>query len=59
MEVRNLEAFMMKLAAGGVNIASGYRGLAPTQIPPLTGLGFIVDPWGTRIELNEGFKDVK
>lgn len=59
MEVRNLEAFMAKLAAGGVNVASGYRGLQPTQIPPLTSLGFIVDPWGTRIELNEGFKDVK
>ena len=59
MEVRNLEAFMTKMAAGGVNVASGYRGLAPTQIPPLTSLGFIVDPWGTRIELNEGFKDVK
>jgi hypothetical protein len=59
MEVKNLEAFMQKMAAGGVNIASGYRGLQPTQIPPLTSLGFVVDPWGTRIELNEGFKDVK
>lgn len=59
MEVRGLEAFMTKLAAGGVNVASGYRGLSATQIPPLTGLAFIVDPWGTRIELNEGFKDVK
>lgn len=59
MEVRNLEAFMAKMAAGGVNVASGYRGLNATQIPPLTSLGFIVDPWGTRIELNEGFKDVK
>jgi hypothetical protein len=61
MEVRNLEAFMAKLAAGGsaVNVTSGYRGINPTQIPPLTGIGFVVDPWGTRIELNEGFKDVK
>jgi hypothetical protein len=31
----------------------------PLQIPPLTSLGFIIDPWGTRIELNEGFKDVR
>jgi catechol 2,3-dioxygenase-like lactoylglutathione lyase family enzyme len=60
MEVRNLEAFMAKLAAGGgVNIATGYRGINPTQIPPLTGIAFVVDPWGTRIELNEGFRDVK
>jgi hypothetical protein len=59
MEVKDLEAFMAKMAAGGVNVTAGYRGLQPTQIPPLTSLGFVVDPWGTRIELNEGFKDVK
>lgn len=56
-EVRNLEALMTKMSAEGVNVTAPYRQFA--QLPPLTSLGFVVDPWGTRIELNEGFKDVK
>lgn len=49
-EVKNLEAFMKKLAADGVTVDAPYREL------PNFGLkvAFILDPAGTRIELTEG-----
>jgi len=31
---------------------------APATIAPLKSLGFITDPWGTYIELNEGFSEI-
>jgi hypothetical protein len=49
-EVRDLEAFLKKLAASGVTISSEYR-----KVPALnTAIAFITDPWGTYIELTEG-----
>jgi hypothetical protein len=58
-EVRNLEAFMARLAQGGVTIARPY-GPVPAYVQPvLTSLAFVRDPWGTYIELNEGFSNVK
>jgi len=50
-EVKNLEAFCKKLAADGMTFDMAYR-----EIPQLAGLkiAFIIDPWGTRIELTEG-----
>jgi predicted enzyme related to lactoylglutathione lyase len=49
-EVRDLEAFLKKLAASGVTITGEYR-----KVPALnTAIAFITDPWGTYIELTEG-----
>jgi catechol 2,3-dioxygenase-like lactoylglutathione lyase family enzyme len=50
-EVKNLEAFCKKLASDGMVFDMAYR-----EIPQLAGLkiAFIIDPWGTRIELTEG-----
>ncbi len=47
-DVKNLDAFMKKLAADGVKIE---RPFAPN--PAGGGLGFVSDPWGALIELNE------
>lgn len=58
LEVKNLEAFMKKLEAAGVKINRPYAA-APAQLTPLKSIAFITDPWGTYIELNEGFADVK
>ena len=50
-EVKNLEAFCKKLDADGMKFDMKY-----TVIPQLQGLkiAFVIDPWGTRIELTEG-----
>ena len=49
-EVRNLEAFCMKLEAGGVTFDVAYR-----KVPNLgLGIAFLTDPFGTYIELTEG-----
>jgi hypothetical protein len=58
LEVKNLEAFMKKLEEGGVKINRPYAA-APAQLAPLKSIAFVTDPWGTYIELNEGFADVK
>jgi hypothetical protein len=58
LEVKNLEAFMKKLEEAGVKISRPYAA-APAQLAPLKSIAFITDPWGTYIELNEGFSDVK
>jgi catechol 2,3-dioxygenase-like lactoylglutathione lyase family enzyme len=48
-EVRNLEAFTKGLAAKGIALVEPYR--------KVDGIGYamIVDPWGTQVELTEGF----
>jgi catechol 2,3-dioxygenase-like lactoylglutathione lyase family enzyme len=56
-EVKNLEALMKKMEEGGVNVNRRYAA-APATITPLKSLGFITDPWGTYIELNEGFSEI-
>ena len=48
-DVRNLEAFMKNLQAQGVRIDRPYAKNEQTG----NALGFIYDPWGTYIELNE------
>jgi len=58
LEVKNLETFMKKLEEAGVKINRPYA-TAPAQLAPLKSIAFVTDPWGTYIELNEGFADVK
>ena len=57
LEVKNLEALMKKMSDGGVMVNRAYAA-APATIAPLKSLGFITDPWGTYIELNEGFSEI-
>lgn len=53
-EVKNLEAFTKQLEAKGIKLALSYR-----QVPALgIAIAFVVDPWGTRIELTEGLDKV-
>ena len=52
-DVRNLEAFMKKLAAAGVKIDRPF-----TRQETGAALGFVYDPWGTYIELNERLNPV-
>jgi catechol 2,3-dioxygenase-like lactoylglutathione lyase family enzyme len=49
-EVRNLPAFCTRLEAMGVTL-DGPCGKGPSG----TGTAFLTDPWGTNIELTEGF----
>lgn len=49
-EVQDLEAFCKKLEASGIKFEMPYRKLPQLGIS----LAFLVDPWGTRIELTEG-----
>jgi catechol 2,3-dioxygenase-like lactoylglutathione lyase family enzyme len=54
-EVRNLQEFCKKLEGKGIKLTSPYR-----VAPELNGIGraVITDPWGTRIELTEGLRDL-
>jgi catechol 2,3-dioxygenase-like lactoylglutathione lyase family enzyme len=53
-EVRGLEAFVKKLEAQGIKLDRPY-----TPVPALgISIAFITDPWGTHIELTEGFDKV-
>ena len=54
IEVKNLDAFTKQLEAKGIKLALSYR-----QVPALgIAIAFVVDPWGTRIELTEGLDKV-
>jgi catechol 2,3-dioxygenase-like lactoylglutathione lyase family enzyme len=57
LEVKNLEALMKKMTDAGVMVNRAYAA-APATIAPLKSLGFVTDPWGTYIELNEGFSEI-
>ena len=57
LEVKNLEALMKKMTEAGVMVNRAYAA-APATIAPLKSLGFVTDPWGTYIELNEGFSEI-
>lgn len=52
-EVRNLEAFCRELEAKGIELVRPYRrnGAIATAM--------IVDPWGTRLELTEGLRELR
>jgi catechol 2,3-dioxygenase-like lactoylglutathione lyase family enzyme len=54
-EVNNLEQFCKKLEMQGIKIETPYRAVPELNIT----LAFITDPWGTRIELNEGLTNIK
>ena len=54
-EVKNLEQFCKKLEMQGIEIETPYRAVPELNIT----LAFITDPWGTRIELNEGLSNIK
>lgn len=51
-EIKNLEAFCRDLEAKGVTLDRGYS-KAPGS--PM-GIAILTDPWGTRIELTEGYE---
>lgn len=48
-EIRNLEQFVKNIEANGVKIDQPFRQLANSDVT----LAFVIDPWGTNIELNE------
>ena len=50
-EIRNLEQFMKNLQASGVAIDRPYRLRRPGE--QRLALGYVVDPWGTAIEMTE------
>ena len=50
-EVTNLDAFAKKLEAQGIKLDEGPRA---SQNSSHLKVAFLTDPWGTRIELNEG-----
>jgi catechol 2,3-dioxygenase-like lactoylglutathione lyase family enzyme len=52
-EVENLEAFCRKLEAEGIEFDRPY-----SKLPSGFGLAFLTDPWGTKIELTEGLRDL-
>ena len=54
-EVKNLEAFTKSLEAKGIKMNRPY-----TSVPQIgLAIAFITDPWGTYIELTEGFDKVQ
>jgi catechol 2,3-dioxygenase-like lactoylglutathione lyase family enzyme len=50
-EVKDIKAFCAKLEADGIKLD---RAVTPVERLGLT-IAFLTDPWGTRIELTEGF----
>lgn len=54
-EVRDLEAFCAELQSKGIELVEPFR---PASGPDGIATAFIEDPWGTRIELTEGLRDL-
>jgi len=54
-EVSDLDATVKRLAAAGIKLDEGPR-MAPNGT---TKIGFLTDPWGTRIELTQGLAPKK
>ncbi len=54
-EVKNLEAFTKQLEAKGITLDRPYRAVPQIGLS----IAFITDPWGTFIELTEGFDKVQ
>jgi hypothetical protein len=52
-EVQNLEAFCRKLESEGIKFDRPYG-----KLPSGFGVAFLTDPWGTKIELTEGLRDL-
>lgn len=51
VEIKNLEQFCKDLEAKGIKLDRGYAKAANSPI----GIAILTDPWGTRIELSEGY----
>ena len=52
--MKSLEEFCKKLEADGIKLAVPYR-----KVPALgIAIAFIIDPWGTYIEMTEGLDKV-
>jgi catechol 2,3-dioxygenase-like lactoylglutathione lyase family enzyme len=51
-EIKGLEEFCKKMEASGIKLDRAYGTLGDRA--PLA-VAFVTDPWGTYIELNEGF----
>jgi catechol 2,3-dioxygenase-like lactoylglutathione lyase family enzyme len=51
LEVKNLEALCKRMEADGIKFSRPYS--KPANIP--LGVAIFTDPWGTYVELNEGF----
>ena len=54
-EVRNLAEFLKKLEAQGIKPSVTFRRVDALAI----NIAFIVDPWGTNIELTEGLDKIQ
>ena len=54
-EVKNLQEFLTRLEAQGIKPSVAYRRVDALGI----NIAFIVDPWGTNIELTEGLDTLK
>jgi catechol 2,3-dioxygenase-like lactoylglutathione lyase family enzyme len=54
-EVKDLEAFTKKLEADGIKLDRPYTKVAALGVA----IAFFTDPWGTYIELTEGFDRVR
>ena len=54
-EIEGLEAFAAGLAAKGIEFAVPFRNVPDIGLS----IAFVVDPWGTRIELTEGLREVR
>ena len=50
-DVKNLPEFLARMAAEGVSIT---QGLTPSNFVSTMRVSFIVDPWGTKMEITEG-----
>jgi uncharacterized glyoxalase superfamily protein PhnB len=51
-DVVDLPALVTKMQAAGVTVNTPYRTMS---LGFLTGIAFVTDPWGTYIELNQGY----
>jgi catechol 2,3-dioxygenase-like lactoylglutathione lyase family enzyme len=54
-EIEGLEAFAAGLAAKGIELAVPFRRIDDINLS----IAFVIDPWGTRIELTEGLREVR
>jgi hypothetical protein len=53
-EVKGLEAFLTQLEGQGITPSVGFRRVDALNL----NIAFIVDPWGTNIELTEGLDKI-
>jgi catechol 2,3-dioxygenase-like lactoylglutathione lyase family enzyme len=54
-EIEGLEAFTTALAAKGIEFSTPFRHIDAVNLS----IAFVIDPWGTTIELTEGLREVR